>query len=46
MVTTKQKPTIDKQKIKRREARYRTMKNTNLQGKAAEEEERNKGTTK
>ena len=41
MVTTKQKHTLDSQKMKRRESKLTTMKIINLQRKEARVEERN-----
>lgn len=48
MVATKQKPTVDRQKIKRRETKHLTMKKHQLtkENSSSREEERNKGTIK
>lgn len=40
MLTTKQKPTVDTQKLKRKESKYTSMKTMKSQGKAAKEEQR------
>lgn len=46
MVTTKQKPTIDSQKIKERDSKHNTMENHQFKRKAAREEDRSKGNYK
>ena len=46
MVTTKEKPVVNIQKIKRKELKYTTSENHHITRKIAREEEKNNGTAK